>query len=185
MFSLNFTSAHYIQSLTKRETMYYYAQAEMSFKNSEESKRFRHDINNRIIAAEQLLKQGDNNKAAEYLSDITDKLTNIRSYSETGNIAIDSILNYKLTQAFQEEISIDQRIVIPKDIVIDDDMIVILGNILDNATEATVKCEGERYIILNIRCDQGTLMISLKNGYDCRISKSKPHNLIMRCTELD
>ena len=160
--------------LAKRETLYYHAQAEMICKNAEELKRFRHDIKNRIIAVEQLLNQGDNNKVAEYLSDITDKLTNIRSYSETGNIAIDSILNYKLTQAFQEDIKIDCRVVIPEDIVIDeDDIIVILGNILDNAIEAAMKCENERYIRLNIRYDQGALLISLKNSFDGKISKSK------------
>lgn len=159
--------------LAKLETMYYHAQAEMICNNAEELKRFRHDIKNRIIAVEQLLIQGNNNKAAEYLTDITDKLTNIMSYSETGNIVIDSILNYKLTQAFQEGIKIDRRIVIPKDISVDDDdIIVILGNILDNAIEAAAKCENERYIRLNIRYDKGTLLISLKNNYDGNICKS-------------
>ena len=36
-----------------------------------------------------------------------------------------------------------------------------------------MKCENERYIKLNIRFDQGTLLISLKNSFDGIINKSR------------
>lgn len=102
-----------IQSeLSKRETLYYHAQAEMICKNADELKQFRHDIKNRIIAVEQLLKQGNINEAVAYLPDISDKLSDINTYSDTGNIAIDSILNYKLTEAFQSHIRIDHHILV-------------------------------------------------------------------------
>ncbi|MBD5135134.1 MAG: GHKL domain-containing protein [Lachnospiraceae bacterium] len=40
-------------------------------------------------------------------------------YSQTGNIAIDSIINYKLTKASEKGITVESNIVIPADIGIE------------------------------------------------------------------
>lgn len=47
-----------------------------------------------------------------------------------------------------------------------------MGNILDNAIEAALKCENEKYILLNMKYDQGTFLISLKNSYNGNSKKS-------------
>lgn len=159
--------------LAKRETLYYHNQVNIIQKNSNELKQFRHDIKNRIIAVEQLLAQNKNEEAIQYLTSIADKLTSIKAFSETGNLAVDSILNYKLTQAVELGIQVKASILLPEDLQIDkDDLIVILGNLLDNSIEASEKSKKRKYISISIKYDQGAIIIVLKNSYDGNIEES-------------
>lgn len=87
----------------------------------------------------------------------------------TGNIAIDSVINYKMTQAYENNISVETDIAIPEKLEVDeDDMAVVLGNALDNAIEAVLKVrnENERYIKIKMEYEQETLSIYIKNSFD-------------------
>ena len=162
--------------LINRESKYYHEQAEMLYRNSQELKKFRHDTKNRMIAAVQMLSDNHISQAKEYLSDLTDMLSEIRLYSETGNIALDSIINYKLSTASENGIEVLSDIVLPEYIGVDeDDIIVIMGNIIDNAFEAAKEfsdiTDKKSFISLKIRAEQGTVIISLKNSLSSQQSK--------------
>ena len=61
------------------------------------------------------------------------------------------------------------HIYIPEDMKVNDaDMIIILGNLLDNAIEACekIKEEAEKRIVLKIRYSMGNLFIQIKNTYN-------------------
>lgn len=158
--------------LAQREIDYYHHQAELIQRNSQELKHFRHDMKNRLIAVSQLISQGKNEDALKYISSITDKMTAIELYSETGCIPVDSIINYKLSLAAERGINIKTNIILPEDIETDpDDMFIIFGNLLDNGTEACDKINGDKYISLDIRYERGAIIICMKNSFDSKVIK--------------
>ena len=109
---------------------------------------------------------------------VNDKLYNEKIYSNTGNVAIDSVLNYKLNEAAGKGILINSDIKVPFDIVVDSaDITSIVGNLLDNAINAVLKiAEQDREITVNLSYDKGRLFIAVQNKYDgiIKMTKGRP-----------
>lgn len=153
--------------LIKREQDYYKKQSELLQQNQETLRQFRHDIKNRIIAMQQMLEDREISQALEYTQQIATRLNHTISYSETGNLAIDSIINYKLTLAAQKGIRATTNIAIPNTLDVDnDDIVIILGNLLDNAIEANEHLEENKYINLTMKFSAGCLAMQTKNSFD-------------------
>ena len=156
------------QSLViSREKDYYHEQLTMLHNKNEELRQFRHDVKNRLAAMQQMLKQHNYEQVMQYTDKIAERLNDTAQYSNCGNIAIDSILNYKLSKAKAMGIDVKARVVIPADIPVDeDDIVVILGNILDNAIEANERVSEGKYIRVDFDMDRGNAFIRVKNRYD-------------------
>lgn len=154
-------------AIVLREKDYYHEQVEMLKRKHEELRQFRHDMENRIIVMQQMLKDREYGTAMEYTEQISEKLRQTEIYCITGNTAIDSVLNYKLTKASEKGIKIKSNVAIPEKIEIDDeDIVVILGNLLDNAIEATEKLKEDKYISIDLEYDKGSVLIQVINSYD-------------------
>lgn len=81
-------------------------------------------------------------------------------------MSIDSIVNYKFTRAEEIGISVDSEITIPNNLNLNsNDLVAILGNLLDNAIEASSKAEN-KYIKFRTSYDRGTVLIVLTNSYN-------------------
>ena len=86
--------------------------------------------------------------------------------SETGNLAFDSIINYKLKDIKNSDIKLTMRLKIPPVLEIADaDIVTIIGNLLDNALEAVAKA-GEKTIKLHVVLDNGALLIKVENSFN-------------------
>lgn len=139
-------------------------------KDVEEWKRFRHDMKNRMLVIHQFAEQEQNENIKEYTSDMIRKIDDIVKYSETGNYALDHLINYKLSLAQQNRIKTDVTVELPEKIEIaEDDLIVILANLLDNAIEASEKVKEDKFIDLNIKYEKGCIFIHVKNRYEGEI----------------
>lgn len=150
-----------------RENACYHKQSELLQRNYEELEQFRHDINNRLLVIKQMVDSNETEKISEYLYGITEKIENTELYSQTGNLAIDSIINYKLGKAHNSGIEVESNIVIPAEMNInDDDMVVILGNLFDNAIEATERLDSYKKISVNLEYEKSCTFIKIKNSYD-------------------
>lgn len=153
--------------LVRREKSYYHNQTELLQKSDRELRQFRHDIKNMLYVMEDMVRNGETEKACNYISKLTEKLNNTKMYSQTGNIAIDSIINYKLTKASENGIKVESDIVIPANIGIEeDDIVIILGNLLDNAIEATERLRDNKYISISFEYEMDNVYITIKNSYD-------------------
>lgn len=153
--------------LMKKEKTYYHNQSELLQQNHEELRQFRHDIKNRMIVIQQLLEENELPRAISYMNTISNRLDETSHYCSSGNIAIDSILNYKLAQAANSGIDVTCRVTIPENMKIeDDDMVIILGNLIDNATEAAQRLDENRFIEVLIEYDLGSVLISVRNSYN-------------------
>lgn len=173
-------------ALILREKEYFHEQAELLKRRQEELRQFRHDMKNRFVAIQQMLDERKVEEVLGYTGQIIEKLGQLENYSETGCLSIDGIINYKMTRASQKGIVVDLNIVVPKQIEMeDDDIVIILGNIIDNAIEATEQLKGKKYICLNMEYEKGCIYICIKNNYDsvtCLVDgklKTRKNNLEM------
>ena len=153
--------------IVRRERTYYHNQSELLKKNEEDLRQFRHDIKNKILVIDQMLDKNEEERIHSYISQMTDKLNSTKMYSQSGNIVIDSILNYKLSKAEKQGVNVRANVVLPEKIEIeDDDIVIILGNLLDNAIEATEHLEKDKYIEVDFEYNKNCAFVTVKNSYD-------------------
>ena len=151
----------------KQKSIYYQKEAQLLEQNMGEIKKLRHDMKNHLIVISELSKKHGDTDITDYISALSEKMVRAEEYSQTGILSLDSIINYKLTQAKQSGIKVSCEITVPNDLKIaSDDFVTIIGNLLDNAIEATEKIQDDKYIFLNIRYTKGTLLINVKNSFD-------------------
>jgi signal transduction histidine kinase len=147
------------QELYKRETTYI-------LKQQEEEQRLRHDWNNKLQVLDQLLLEDCPHEAKQYLTHIYKKADAIKPLCDSGNLIIDAILNSKLSSAKQQGIQVTTDVRIPDTLHTDeDDFVIILGNLIDNAIEANQNLPPEevKYINLSIKYFSGMIFLSIQN----------------------
>lgn len=153
--------------LHSQEREYYYSQCRMMQDSVDRMKAFRHDVRNHFATLKDFI--GDGNAAAHYLNSLMMELEKSETYSETGNIAFDSIINYKLRNAKKDGIELDIGVFVPPELSIEvRDIVIILGNLLDNALEAVEKTQ-EKTLSLFARLDRGGLFIKMENSFTGQI----------------
>ena len=105
-----------------------------------------------------------------YINELIKNVRNVnKRYSDTGNVVVDSILNYKLSSLNDTDIDLDIETLVPYDLPIDDGyFVVILTNLIDNALEAIEKCPDsvERKLKIHIIYKKGTIHLTIQNTYD-------------------
>ena len=162
------------RELIRQERNFYHTQAEMLQENSEQIRKFHHDYKNKMLVLQGLLEQEDLEKSKEYLLEVTQKIEYVKAYSRTGNVILDSVINYKLSKAQEQGIDVTAEIKLPDKIQMeDDDMVVIMGNLLDNAIEATNKLTQNRKIGVDLAEIKGMLCIKVQNTFDGKVKISK------------
>jgi len=132
------------------------------------SKTLKHDQRQHLIYLLSTLEEDRNEDAISYLKDMLGE-TSLSNEYKSGNKVIDSLLNYRQPWLEQDKIKLESSIKVPAHININDiDLCIILGNLLDNAIEATAKVTSEdRVIKLSIRYeDGGNLFILISNPYN-------------------
>ena len=154
----------------KNELTYYNNQFTLIKKSVEDTKRFRHDINNHLLAVLSFLNEDNQAPAVRYINELIKNVRNVnKRYSDTGNVVVDSILNYKLSSLNDTDIDLDIETLVPYDLPIDDGyFVVILTNLIDNALEAIEKCPDsvERKLKIHIIYKKGTIHLTIQNTYD-------------------
>ena len=99
---------------------------------------------------------------------------NEEGFAHTGNVVIDSIVNFKLQEAEKEGIDIRIDLNIPKDLKVPSfDITVILGNLLDNSLNAVRKLEKNRYINIMMKYTKGRLILKMENSFNGIIIKKE------------
>jgi len=141
-------------------------------KESQENIKFiRHDLKNHILALTIIAREKDTNKILNYLEAISNTIEVEKEYVKTGNEGIDSILNYKIYEAKQHNIEVITKIKIPKEFnVLNFDLNIILGNLIDNAIGALDKVD-EKKLEIAINFTKGVFYINISNTFNGKIIK--------------
>lgn len=150
----------------EQEKEYYYNQCELMKESMEDLKSFRHDVKNHLSTVSNYIKYHQSGEAEKYLLTLIGEVGNYPIYSDTGNTAFDSIINYKFRNAKEKNINFQINIQVPPKLNIDaSDIVTILGNLLDNSVNAVLKTE-EKKILLNIYFSKGRLIINIENTFN-------------------
>ena len=125
-----------------------------------------HDFHNHIEALHRYLEKDRTAEAVRYLESLRSPIEAVTQHVWVGDEAVDYLINSKVTLAASREIQVNCNIEYPQHTNIGSvDLVVILGNLLDNALEAVDGTEGNlRFINLTIRRINEMLIIKLENG---------------------
>ncbi|MCL1917539.1 MAG: GHKL domain-containing protein [Peptococcaceae bacterium] len=176
-FLYNILSATYENKLKSvlhsQEKEYYLSQCQLMQESLEKMKSSRHDMKTYLTTIKNYAE--GNKRAAEYLDSLLGNIEESEVYSDTGNIAFDSIINFKLKNAKADNIKPEIAICVPSELNIEvADIVTIIGSLLDNALDAVAKVE-EKVIKLNINFNEGKLFIKMENTFDGEVKYTDDH----------
>ncbi len=125
-----------------------------------------HDFHNHVEALYRYLSKNNAEEAQEYLENLRTPMQNISQTVWIGEEAIDYLINSKIALAISQNIRVKTDIEFPRHTNIRSvDLVVILGNLLDNSLEAAGSAEDSlRFINLTIRRINDMLIIKVENG---------------------
>ncbi|WP_406544655.1 sensor histidine kinase [Pseudobutyrivibrio sp.] len=156
-------SLTYINSLLEehmQQATDYYNQL---IEQENQTKKFRHDIKNILIALHSMVRENQNDKALLYIEDLNEVCEQLKAKYNTGNFIADAILSAKDTRAAMQNINISFDGYIPSEKVKDVDMVIVLSNMLDNAIEACEKITGKKDIEIKSILQKKMWVLYIKN----------------------
>ena len=153
-------------ALYTQEREYYFTQCQLMQEAMERVRALRHDMRLHLTTIKGFSSKIKADEITNYLNKLLEDISESKVYSSTGNIPIDSIINFKLNKSQNKNIKPEIRMLIPPVINVElTDIAIILGNLLDNALEAAEKTE-EKTVKLEIELNKGTLLIQIDNSFD-------------------
>ncbi|MGN8774559.1 sensor histidine kinase [Candidatus Weimeria sp. HCP3S3_B5] len=158
-----------IRQLNFQKEKYY--QLNESYK---QGRRIIHDIKKHYFVIKEYAAECNNEKIADYLDSAINGLESTYVRYNTGNLVIDSMLtNYenisiKNSVSFKASINVDNKLIPVKEY----DLSIIIGNLLDNAINAT--SEG-CYIKVLLSTDKDRFNISCENSISKNIMSKNDH----------
>lgn len=153
--------------LLKQQNAYYRARYEEYEKKWTELAKIRHDMCNQYALEMTYLQNGQYEKLFELYEAVLKEVKTQSAIVSTGNIGVDSVLNYKINVAQQKEIIVEKDIkAVGKITVNDRDMNRLVGNLLDNAIEAVERLDTkQKKIYVKLRADKAAFLLEVKNPY--------------------
>lgn len=160
------------EELLEKQCAYYIRQNKESKEWWEELRKFQHNMKQHYIIENAYLEKKDYDALKRYCSENLVFLNKKGWVSNSGNIYIDSVVNYEAAVAEREGIELIANIEVPQDAEINaEDIGVCLGNLLDNAIEATKELLEDKIIRMWVKVDANNLLINIQNCYKNRICK--------------
>ena len=159
-----------------QENKAYESQIQILRESEKKISALRHDTRNHLIALREMALQGECKEIQRYIREIYDEIRPKQEWISTGNYLIDGILNLKLTDAEDTGAMIQTEICIPENLQIHSrDIIVILGNLLDNAVRALYEVDKPKSLKVIMEADRGLLHIQVINTYRQEKEQSEEH----------
>lgn len=167
-------SASYIQktkaTVLAKEKEMYYNQCLMMQESTENLQRFKHDINNQFISMQQLIVSKKYDELEKQVFNLSEQLNITKIYSHTGNITVDSIINYKLNSLTSNNVEISTEIAVPETLSIEiNDIVALVGNILDNAIYALKEVGPPGKLYFKLVYNRGRILIKETNNFKTEI----------------
>jgi len=154
----------YLEELLSYSSYQYY----MAEKSEKLILKTKHDIKNLLIGFQTDIQSHNIDSVQENINKLLEEINTLEGPAASGNLVIDSIINYKAHAARQSDIYFTVDLSIPQNLIIDSVGICqIIGNALDNAIEATEKINDIKKKIIQISASykQGSLHVKIINPY--------------------
>ena len=163
----NITSAYYqqgkkLQEEWMRHELVYFKEYK---KSQEETRRFRHDVNNNLTCISVLLQEGKLEEAQRYLSNMLGEIHAFSPKVVTGDEMLDCIISVKWEQMVEDGIVFEVDGILDRGLEWEPiDICTVFSNAIDNAIEACQKVIGERAILLSLKRTKNFYYIEIKNS---------------------
>ena len=159
------TRLAYERELLEQQNRAYRAEFGRLRQSEQQVRALRHDLKNHLAILEAYAARGQTEELVRYLKRLDQQLAR-PGFVHTGNLELDSILNYKLDRAKRAGATLELDVRLPERFLVDAfDLNVILSNLLDNAVEGLEKSETKR-LALSLAANRGVLFLNIVNSYD-------------------
>lgn len=138
----------------------------------EEVRRMRHDMKHHLNLFSELIREGNKAELMAYLSEMTTRVDHNENTVYCHNAIVNGLLQYYISIAENENIHCEVQADCNDMDISHIDLIVVLGNIMENAMQACRETEGHRWIRMEIGIIGGALVMQVTNPYR-EISLSK------------
>lgn len=133
-----------------------------------------HDTNQQLLYIDECIKQGMAAEASEHIRVTLNKVEDEYHRINTGNLVIDALVTNMLNIGQANGIAIATELrLFDRDLPIERyDLCVVLGNLLDNALEASkkIKIAEDRRILVHIRSSESSLFIRIRNQVEREVT---------------
>ncbi len=124
-----------------------------------------HEYKNKIMVIESMIRERKIEELEDYICKWEKSPENRLGFFDTNHVLINAILNTKYQEAREKGITFVLKVNDLSDICIDDeDIVIILSNLLNNAIEACEQCE-KKVIKIKFTKENGQIFISVINTY--------------------
>lgn len=160
--------------LMKKEQQMYRNEIDNASKYIREIAKVKHDMKNQILCISEMLDSDSIEEAQNMCRRISDELKETSEVFNSSNVYLNSILNVIYKKAKEKEIDI--RINIGSDYkeIDGSDLITIIGNLCDNAIEASQKQSGEKILRLSLVKRGEYYIMIVKNHIEDSVLNENP-----------
>ncbi len=158
-------------SLMAQQNKFYRQQLDIMQESSQRTKAIRHDLKNHLGSIAQMVKHSEVDKTIQYIDDTLEQVNCEAEISSTGNLILDSMVNYKLYDISKKGVKLNYKVIVPPDLPMSDfDLTIILGNIIDNALEALGHVTSNQKLLdISISYNRDRLIITVRNSFDGQV----------------
>lgn len=172
---LHSISQQYEMKMLKTQLQAYANQLNVVLRGEEKIKALRHDIKHHLNELMLLANKHDVAEIQKYIDEMNSFLKNPNEIVASGNLEIDSVLNFMLQKAEKELKTVDIKVMLPEKVRHSFDINVMLGNLLENAIEAAGKTEN-KYLSVHIKLKRGILKVKIENSFESSYILRKEQN---------
>jgi sensor histidine kinase YesM len=163
----------------KHQMIFYENQIRSNAENDKKIRSIRHDMKHHIREIRGMAENEDYAGIIDYTNNISKDISVSETLYNTGNVALDGILNFYAGKFLEKSIDFTIDIVVPENMGVEAyDINIILGNLLDNAVENSIRTE-KPSVNISLKYIGGVLHILIENSFDGELNK-KNGNLISR-----
>ncbi|MCD7855086.1 MAG: GHKL domain-containing protein [Clostridiales bacterium] len=156
----------YREYVLESQNRYYKNQLDIIKAADLRASKLRHDYKNHMLALKSYILSDNKAESLRYIDEISGSTDFEKQIVNSKNIVIDSLLNYKLRDYKEDNISLDLNISVPENLFVSAyDLNIILGNLTDNALTAVKKTE-KREISISIKFINNSLFLRVGNTFD-------------------
>ncbi len=156
----------YEKQFLEEEVQMYARRFETMQQSRDKLRALRHDLLHHLQMLQHFALTGNTEQLVDYIGRMNEQIEIATRGVNTGNDAVDAILDFMIEKAKREGTAITVKSSILKEEFISIyDINILLSNLLDNAIEGVKGCS-DKEIHLNIKTEQGLLCICVENQYD-------------------
>lgn len=150
-----------------------------------EFRNVRHDMKQHLCTITEMIERNEITELKQYITELLGAFYPKNIIVDTGNIVIDALINAKYAYMQQNNIKFNVDVKIPHQLPYQNiDISILIGNMLDNAIEASEKITiDKRQIDFAIQFRSNILTIQLGNYYNGCINKDSKGQILTTKTE--